>query len=243
MKVGKDHLCRDTLEKGGLQKQRFESLNIAGIHVGTEHDDLAAIIFRQWLITFTGDSIDLRNDGRCMRFDDLRTIIEVSLKAIVVRRVVARSKDNTGIGPKFAHGEGKLRRRARTFEEVSVAAVFGCNLGAELGKIAREMPRVVSKYNRRFANSRHGLFCVGNKTANRTANIVEIHRRGSDTWVLGASVGAACALLGLCDHAADCASTQTAGTEGKGFVKAIVELSPLATGRQFADHSRGKIRG
>ena len=61
--------------------------------------------------------------------------------------------------------------------------------------------------------------------------------------MLGAPVGPAGALLGFCDHSADRASTQTTSAEGKGFVKAIVELAPMAIGRQLADHSHGKIRG
>ena len=121
--------------------------------------------------------------------------------------------------------------------------MLGCNLGAELGEIAREVARVMAEHKGWLATGRCRSFRVGNKPANRAADIVEIHCRGSNAWMLGPPVGPADALLGFCDHSADGASTQTTGAKGEGFVKTIVELAPMTIGRQLADHSRGKIRG
>ena len=59
--------------------------------------------------------------------------------------------------------------------------------------------------------------------------------------MLGTTIGTAGTLFGFCDHTTNRAPAQSAGTKGKGFVKTIVQLTPLAIGRQLPDHARGKI--
>ena len=136
VEVGEDHFGRDTLQQRGLQKQGFEPLDIACVHFGTEHDDLAALALGHRIVALAGDGIHLVDDGRGVRLDDLRAVVEVGFEAVVVRRVVTRGEHHARIGAKLAHGEGKLRRRAWTFKEISIATEIGCNLRAELGEVA-----------------------------------------------------------------------------------------------------------
>ena len=93
------------MQQRGLQKQGFEALDIACVHFGAEHDDLAAFIFGHCVVALAGDGIDLGNDGRGVRLDDLCAIIEVGFEAIVMRRVVTRREHHARIGAKLAHGE------------------------------------------------------------------------------------------------------------------------------------------
>ena len=181
---------------------------------------------RQRFVVLAGDGVHLADDAVGVGIDDLRAVVEVGLEAVVVRRVVAGGEDDAGIGAEFAHGEGKLRRRARAFEEIGVAAEIRADLGAELREIAREMAGVMGEDEHRLAVRSGELFRIGDQAADGAAEVVEIHRRGADAGMLRAAVRSAGSLLRLGDDAADGASAQAAGAEGEGFEKAVVEFLP-----------------
>ena len=78
-----------------------------------------------------------------MRFDYLRAIAEVNLVTVVVRRVVAGSDDNAGVGLQIADSKGKLRSRTRAIKDNGVTSVSRRGFCCKPGKFLREMPSIM----------------------------------------------------------------------------------------------------
>ena len=151
---------------------------------------------------------------------------------------MAGREHHAGIRPQLADGEGQLRRGARAFEEIGVAAEVRTDLCAELREVAGEVPGVVGEDQPRLAVGAGEVFRVGDQPADGAAEVVVIHRRRAGAGMLRPAIRSACALFGLGDHAADRPAAQAAGAEGEGFKKAVVEFVPLACVHQFPDRQR-----
>ncbi len=148
---------------------------------------------------------------------------------------MAGGQDHAGIRAEFAHGEGQLRRRARSFKQIGVTAEVRADLGAELGEIPREMPRVMREHQRGLAIASGELFRVGDQAADGAADVVEIHGRGPDTRMFRPVVRTALTLLRRRHHAPDRAPAQSAGAEGERFEEPVVEFLPGSARDQFVD--------
>src|SRR6266496_1413976 len=91
-----------------------------------------------------------------MRFDYLRTIAEISLVTIVVRRVVAGGDDNARVGLQIADSKGKFGSRARAIKDNGVTSVSRGGFCRKLSKLFREVPSIMCDDN--FRPTSDGLF-------------------------------------------------------------------------------------
>ena len=67
----------------------------------------------------------------------------IDFHRIVARRIVAGRDHDAATALEMAHGERQLRRAAIAVEEKDLEARSGHDLAAQLGEVARLMPRVV----------------------------------------------------------------------------------------------------
>ena len=149
VEVGEDDLGGRAFQQRRLEQQGLEAGDVERVHFRAEDGDGAALggVF----VELAGDRVHLLDDAVGVGIDDLRAVVEIGFEAVVVRRIVAGGEDDAGVGAEFAHGEGKLRRGARAFEEIGIAAEIRADLGAEFREIAREMAGVMGEDEHRLA--------------------------------------------------------------------------------------------
>ena len=88
VQIGEDHLGGRAFEQLRLEQQGLEPLDVAFIHFAAEHGDGATLAFRKRFVGFGNHRVHLGDDAGGVRIDDLGTVVEVGLEAIVMRRVV-----------------------------------------------------------------------------------------------------------------------------------------------------------
>src|ERR1051325_6847944 len=86
---------------------------------------------------------------------------------------------------------------------------------------------------------------VSHESLGRAADVVEIHRVGSDTGKFRRLVLARVASFCLGDDFANRAAAQTTGPKSKGAEEAVVEFRPFIGAREFRNGGeiKGRIRG
>src|SRR4030095_12595215 len=165
---------------------------------------------------------------------------EVNLITVVVRRVVAGSDDNAGVGLHIADSKGKLRSRARAIKDNGVTSVSRCGFGCKPGKFLREMPSIMCDDNFRPASD--GLFAtpfldVANQSARGARDIEIVHRVGANTRKFRVTECVWRPTLCFGHNLSDGATAQASRSKGECFVEAIVQFLPFICVDQFTKNA------
>ena len=179
-----------------------------------------------------------------MRLDHLRAVVEINLVAIVVRRVVAGRDHDARARAQMTDGEREFRRRARTFEDAGITAIFRGSLRSQLGKLFREMPRIVGDHD--LGPLARGAFAgrarlaraddvvqIRHQPLRRAADIEKVHGVCPDAGELRPFVCARFASLRPGHDFSNGPSAQSTCAEGQGAIKTVVELRPFSGSREL----------
>ncbi len=202
MDRGEDDLqpaARRLRDHGAVEDERFEAGHVGVIGFLAENGDFPLLLRGHRFVDIAFHRVDLGDDPAGVRLDDLGSVAEVDLVAVIVRRIVARGDDDPRAGIDQAHAEAELRRGARAGEDKHVHAILRRDARGQFGEILGKVPRVMGDGDARLAGQvvlREPLLQVGHQPLRRPADVVEIHRVCAHARALRAIQRLRLALLG-----------------------------------------------
>jgi hypothetical protein len=178
----------------GQSQQRVDAsgawLTPGFVDIHTHGDYPSVFTFGNGWVVLALDGIHFCDDRRGMRLDDLASIFEIHLVAIVFWGIVAGREVDPGLGFDVTDGEGKLRSRSRTLEKISVATEFGDDFGGQFGELAREKSGIMAETDRWFSRAAllgEVIFDIQREPLRGSADVVLVHRIRSHAGKLRAS--------------------------------------------------------
>ena len=217
-----------------VEDERLEAREVSVIDFAIERGHAAPLFVRRGRVR----RVHFRDDAAGVRLDHLRAVVEVNLVAVVVRRVVARGDDYARARVQVAHRKGEFRRRTRPIENAGVATVFGRDVRRQSGEFTREKTRVVGDHEPRqtldlFA--REPFVEVIDEALGGAPDALVVHHVRPHAGELRTPEFVRLAALRLSHDLPDGAPADSAGAEGEGAIKAVVQFVPFPGGDQFRD--------